>query len=321
MNEIDNNKAMERWRPILEKLGCSDEKQIEFLAIFAERFGTAPVNTDFNINDVQHMILPKALKYLSTTNLHNLNYSFNDKIENVEKIYEGKISHIEEMMDKLNPDKVHDKDVLLLNYLFESVNEILDKKFDGITAIEIQNVFLNFVTDNEFLKVYLYCKVSKNRNTEQMMKLIKQNLDSDNSIDLTSPLLDDGAENNSLIIYEKDSNGAFVKRFNLKIEEFNSSDEVDSFDVDTKSNSLRAKMVKDVIENYSKGITLNNMDWSELKKGLVAELGRHLNFETQVDLLASNTHVTGNVSFYDENDVIRDVCFNIVVYMNLDVLD
>lgn len=205
------------WAPVLEKMGCSDENQIKFLSEFAESFNTQPIGVDFNINDIQHMTLPYILKYLKSTNIHNIDYSFSEQITNCEILFEMSLEEINLILS----EEGGDKDVMVLNHIFKkNVYNILDEKLSGISQIQLQNQFLNIINDGVTLKVLMYCKIGRDRTENEILNLIKNNLDNDKSIELTSPLMVDDFGGLCFVIFDKNNEGQIFKKFKITVESY-----------------------------------------------------------------------------------------------------
>lgn len=148
MNKID------KWRPIMDHIGCKDEKQIDFLSNIAENYNIYSTQREINVGLFIINILPHMIKYFKTTNLHNIDYSFKEKISNTELLYEIPVNEILSLVDKLYGVDQYE---YINRYLFDKINSILDEKFKDITKIEIQNSFLDFVNDGTTIKCFIFC--------------------------------------------------------------------------------------------------------------------------------------------------------------------
>jgi len=148
MNKID------KWRPIMDHIGCTDEKQIDFLSNIAENYNIYSTQREINVGLFIINILPHMIKYFKTTNLHNIDYSFKEKISNTELLYEIPVNEILSLVDKLYGVDQYE---YINRYLFDKINSILDEKFQDITKIEIQNSFLDFVNDGTTIKCFIFC--------------------------------------------------------------------------------------------------------------------------------------------------------------------
>lgn len=75
--------------------------------------------------------------------------------------------------------------------------------------------------------------------------------------------------------------------------------------------SLRGKLVKQIVIDFcDKSMFIS---FNEVEKLLQASLDSHLKFETKIsDLKQDNNFSYGNISFEDENNIIRVVSFTII---------
>ena len=145
--KMDPEKALSKWKPILEVLNVTDDDMKKIMANYAEHDGTIEIGKKTLESKLAYNLLPISLKVLSQLNLKGKEVIFTDAIYWQNK---NRTDLIDKMLDEVNPVneqkkqiKVHiDSDFLysmgvekavqhfesvLMNQLVIQVNEELEK--------------------------------------------------------------------------------------------------------------------------------------------------------------------------------------------------